>query len=267
MIWDVHAHLNNPRLADDLPAVLRRARTAGVERILNIGFDEKSSLESLALAETHDFIYAAVGVHPHDAVGASAATWDKLRVLARQPKVLAWGEIGLDYYRDLSPRVLQRRVFIEQIELADEVGLPVIIHDRDAHGDVLEIVRSHTPKQGGVFHSYSGSWEMALKLLHLGFYLSFSGPITYRNARQALETVTRAPADRILVETDCPYLPPEPHRGKRNEPAYVALTAAKIAELRNVTLEDVSNITTENAERIFSRILKTTLNQERPCAQ
>ncbi|MDR1605426.1 MAG: TatD family hydrolase [Gracilibacteraceae bacterium] len=254
MIWDVHAHLNNPRLAGDLEAVLARARSAGVERIINIGFDENSSAESLALAEQYDFIYAAVGVHPHDATGAGPAVWDALRRMARQPRVVAWGEIGLDYFRDLSPRLLQRRVFIEQIELADEAGLPIIIHDRDAHGDVLEIVRAHTPAHGGVFHSYSGSWETARAALALGFYLSFSGPVTYRNARQILETVAKAPADRILVETDCPYLPPEPHRGQRNEPAYAALTAAKIAELRAVSLEEIAKITTENAERIFPRV-------------
>ncbi|MDR1069765.1 MAG: TatD family hydrolase, partial [Gracilibacteraceae bacterium] len=235
MIWDVHAHLNDPRLAGELEAVLARARAAGVERIINIGFDGDSSAASVALAEKYASVYAAVGVHPHDAAGAGPQTWDRLRDLARHPKVLAWGEIGLDYYRDLSPRDTQRRVFTEQIEMADEAGLPIVIHDRDAHGDVLAIVRERPPAHGGVFHSYSGSWEMAREVLRLGFYLSFSGPVTYRNARQALEVLAKAPADRLLVETDCPYLPPEPHRGKRNEPAYAALTAAKVAELRGVS--------------------------------
>ncbi|MDR0433464.1 MAG: TatD family hydrolase [Gracilibacteraceae bacterium] len=254
MIWDVHAHLNSPRLAGDLAAVLARAQAAGVERIVNIGFDANSSAESVALAEKYDFIYAAVGVHPHDAAAAGSQTWDELRALARRPKVLAWGEIGLDYYRDLSPRETQRRVFIEQIELANEAGLPIIIHDRDAHGDILDIIRAHPPVHGGVFHSYSGSWEMAREVLSLGFYLSFSGPVTYRNARHAPEAAAKAPADRLLVETDCPYLPPEPHRGKRNEPAYTVLTAAKIAELRGVSLEEIAAVTTANVGRVFPRL-------------
>jgi TatD DNase family protein len=220
--------------------------------MINVGFDEKSSRESVSLAERYDCIYAMVGVHPHDAQGATQATWDSLLQLSRHPKVVAWGEIGLDYFRDISPREVQRRVFTEQIELAGEVGLPIVIHDRDAHGDILQIIREHPPTAGCVFHSYSGTWEMAKELVKKGYYLSFSGPVTYKNAKHVLEAAAEAPLEQILVETDCPYLPPEPHRGQRNEPAYVCLTAAKIAELRHISIAELARQTTENTRRIFA---------------
>jgi TatD DNase family protein len=251
MIWDTHTHLNDKRFHSDQEAVIKRAQAAGVDHMVNIGFDEHSSRESLALAQKYDFIYAAVGVHPHDAKSANQATWDALSKLAAQPRTVAWGEIGLDYYRDLSPRDVQQRVFIEQIELANEAGLPIIIHDRAAHGDVLKIIREHRAENGGIFHSYAGSWEMAKEILKLGYYISFSGPVTYKNARQTVEVAENVPADRFLLETDCPYLTPEPLRGKRNEPAYVLHTAAKVAELRQISVAEAGRLSTENVRRLF----------------
>ena len=251
MIWDTHAHLDDPSYALDFQEVLTRMKSSGISRVTNVGYDLPSSERSVKLAQDNDLIYAAVGVHPHNAEGVTEETWEKLFSLARQPKVLAWGEIGLDYYRDLSPRPIQKEVFIHQIKLANEVGLPIVIHNRDAHQDVLEIVKAHPPMYGGVFHCYSGSWEMATVLLNLGFYLSFAGPVTYKNARHTVLVAEQTPLDRILVETDSPYLTPEPRRGKRNEPTYVREIVKKIAELKNVPFEDIASQTMRNAETIF----------------
>jgi TatD DNase family protein len=233
-------------------------KSSGISRVTNVGYDLPSSERSTKLAQDYDFIYAAIGIHPHNAAEANDETWERLLGLAKQPKVLAWGEIGLDYYRDLSPRSIQKEVFIQQIKLANEVGLPIVIHNRDAHQDVLEIVKAHPPKHGGVFHSYSGSWEMAKVLLNLGFYLSFAGPVTYKNARHTVEVAGHAPMDRILVETDSPYLPPEPRRGKRNEPTYVREIVKKLAEIKNLPFEDVALQTMCNAETIFNTRQKVT---------
>lgn len=255
MIWDTHAHLDDPSYAEDFQEVVARLQSSGISRMTNVGYDLPSSERSVQLAQDYDFIYAAIGIHPHNAEGATDETWAKLLLLAKQPKVLAWGEIGLDYYRDLSPRPIQKEIFIQQIELANEVGLPIVIHNRDAHQDVLEIVKAHPPKYGGVFHCYSGSWEMAKVLLSLGFYLSFAGPVTYKNARHTVEVAGHTPLDRILVETDSPYLTPEPRRGKRNEPTYVREVVKKLAEIRNLPFEDVASQTMRNAEIIF-RLVK-----------
>lgn len=251
MIWDTHAHLDDPDYVEDFQEVVTRMQSSEISRVTNVGYDLPSSERSVKLAQDYDFIYAAIGVHPHNAEGVTEETWAKLVLLAEQPKVLAWGEIGLDYYRDLSPRSIQKVVFIQQIKLANEVGLPIVIHNRDAHQDVLEIVKAHLPKYGGVFHCYSGSWEMAKVLLNLGFYLSFAGPVTYKNARHTVEVAGLTPMDRILVETDSPYLTPEPRRGKRNEPTYVREIVKKIAEIKNLPFEVVAAQTMRNAETIF----------------
>ncbi|TGE34057.1 TatD family hydrolase [Desulfosporosinus sp. Sb-LF] len=251
MIWDTHAHLDDPDYTEDFQEVITRIKSSGISRVTNVGYDISSSERSVKLAADYDFIYAAIGVHPHNAEGVTAQTWDKLIQLAKQPKVLAWGEIGLDYYRDLSPRSIQKEVFIHQINLANEVGLPIVIHNRDAHQDVLEIVKDHPPKFGGVFHCYSGSREMASILLNQGFYLSFAGPVTYKNARHTVEVAEHIPLDRILVETDSPYLTPEPRRGKRNEPTYVREVVKKIAEIRSVSFDEVASQTMRNAETVF----------------
>ncbi|MDQ7092768.1 TatD family hydrolase [Desulfosporosinus sp. PR] len=251
MIWDTHAHLDDQDYEEDFQDVLSRMESAGISRVTNVGYDFASSKRSLRLAQNHDFIYAAIGIHPHNAEGVTNEVLDQLQDMAKQPKVLAWGEIGLDYYRDLSPRSLQKDIFVRQIELANQVGLPIIIHNRDAHQDVLEIVKAHPPKFGGVFHCYSGSWEMAKILLNIGFYLSFAGPVTFKNARHTVEVAKNAPLDRILVETDSPYLSPEPRRGKRNEPAYVREVVKKLAEIRELSLEDMAQQTMHNAEKLF----------------
>ena len=251
MIWDTHAHLDDSVFTEDFQEVAERMKSSGISRVTNVGYDLPSSERSVKLAQDYDFIYAAIGIHPHNAAEAKEVTWERLLQLAKKQKVLAWGEIGLDYYRDLSPRSVQKEVFIQQIKLANEVGLPIVIHNRDAHQDVLEIVKAHTPKYGGVFHCYSGSWEMAKVLLNLGFYVSFAGPVTYKNARHTVEVVGQAPMDRILVETDSPYLTPEPRRGKRNEPTYVREIVKKIAEIKNLPFEDIAFRTMRNAETIF----------------
>ncbi|MDO0823966.1 TatD family hydrolase [Desulfosporosinus nitroreducens] len=254
MIWDTHAHIDDPSYADDFQEVVTRMKSAGISRVTNVGYDFPSSGRSVKLALDYNFIYAAIGVHPHNAEGVTAETWEKLLELAKQPKVVAWGEIGLDYYRDLSPRSVQKEVFIQQIKLANEAGLPIIIHDRDAHHDILEIVKAHPPLYGGIFHCYSGSWEMAEILLKLGFYLSFAGPVTYKNARHTVEVAKKAPIDRILVETDSPYLTPEPRRGKRNEPTYVREVVMKLAEIKNLSFEDTAFHTMHNAESVFKLV-------------
>ncbi len=252
MIWDTHAHLDDPGYTEDFQEVATRMKSSGISRVTNVGYDLPSSVRSVKLAQDFEFIYAAIGIPPHNAEGVTDETWVKLLRLAKQPKVIAWGEIGLDYYRDLSPRPIQKEIFIRQIKLANEVGLPIVIHNRDAHHDVLEIVKAHSPQYGGIFHCYSGSWEMAKVLLNLGFYLSFAGPVTYKNARHTVEVATHVPMDRILVETDSPYLTPEPRRGKRNEPTYVREIVKKIAEIKNLPFEDVAFQTMQNAETVFS---------------
>lgn len=251
MIWDTHAHLDDPRFTEDFQKVLDNMNKAQITRVINVGYDLPSSERSVNLARQYENIYAAVGVHPHDAQGATLETWESLNRLAKEEKVIAWGEIGLDYYRDLSPRRIQQEVFVQQIELADQAGLPIIIHNRDAHQDLLDIVKAHTPKKGGVFHCYSGSWEMAKLILNLGFYVSFAGPLTFKNARHTVEVAEKIPLDRFLVETDSPYLTPEPYRGKRNEPAYVRQVVERFAAIRGLEVEEVAKLAFENGNRLF----------------
>jgi TatD DNase family protein len=252
MIWDTHAHLDDPRYKDDFAQVLENMKRSQISRILNVGYDLPSSERSLRLAHQYEHVYAAVGVHPHDAADATLETWERLTQLAKDEKVIGWGEIGLDYFRDLSPRSMQKEVFIQQIELADQMRLPIIIHNRDSHEDILKIVKEHNPKLGGVFHCYSGSWEMAKSLLNLGFYISFAGPLTYKNARHTVEVAKNVPLDRFMVETDSPYLTPEPFRGKRNEPSYVREIVARIAEIRNLDFSEVAEQAFQNANHLFS---------------
>ncbi|MEL1134856.1 TatD family hydrolase [Desulfitobacterium sp. THU1] len=251
MIWDTHAHLDDPRYEGDFQQVLENMKLAQITRVTNVGFDLPSSERSVRLAHHYESIYAAIGVHPHDAQGATGATWERLSELAQEDKVIAWGEIGLDYYRDLSPRKIQQEVFIRQIELADQAGLPIIIHNRDAHQDLLNIVKTHNPRMGGVFHCYSGSWEMAKILLKLGFYISFAGPLTFKNNRNTVEVAKHVPLDRFLVETDSPYLTPEPYRGKRNEPARVREVVARLGEIRGMEIDEVAQLAFENGNRLF----------------
>lgn len=256
---DTHAHLDFRKFDADRPAVIERARAAGVAAIVNVGTDLTSSRRAVELAGEYDTVYAAVGMHPHDAKKLDGATLAELRDLAQQPGVVAVGEIGLDFYRDLSPRNLQRRAFQAQLAWAAKLGKPVIIHDREAHDQVIEILAGwvaglgNSPLAGrlGVLHTFSGDLVMAERAIDLGFYISISGPVTYKNARRLADIVRALPLERLLVETDCPFLAPHPHRGKRNEPAYVRLVAERIAELKGISIDDLATATTANAQRLF----------------
>lgn len=252
MLFDTHAHLNDPKFAEDLPETLERAKVNGVEFIVNVGYDLPSSRKAVELAQQYDQCYAAVGIHPHDAKTVQEETLDELKKLAQKAKVVAIGEIGLDYYRNLSARDKQQEVFRQQISLAKELKLPIIIHDRDAHGDTMQILKEvKAGEYGGILHCFSGSWEMARQCIKLGFKISLAGPVTFKNATRLQDIAKLLPLDHLLVETDCPYLAPEPHRGKRNEPAYVRHVAEKIAELKKISLEELAQITTANALAVF----------------
>jgi TatD DNase family protein len=248
---DSHAHIYYRDYADDFEEMLQRAAAAGVAAIVVVGTDIESSRQSVELAEKHPQIYAAVGIHPHDAGRVTDACYGVIRELAlSNPKVVAIGEIGLDFYRDRSPRAEQEKVFRNFLRMAGELGKPVIIHDRDAHQLVLNCLQEEGTHRG-VLHCFSGDTAMAAEALNLGFYISIPGTITYP-ANEALREVVRATSiDRMLVETDCPYLSPVPHRGKRNEPAYVRLAAERVAEVKGLTLEDVARITTKNVCDLF----------------
>lgn len=252
ILFDTHAHLDFEDFDVDRDDMIQRTRLAGVKYIVNAGYDLKSSACSVQLAQKYDLIYAAIGIHPHEAAGAGPDYLNKLEELAAHPKVVAIGEMGLDYYRDRSPRPVQQEVFLEQIALAKRLKKPIIIHDREAHGDMMDILRRERPwSSGGVLHCYSGSWEMARECLALGFYISIAGPVTFPKAPKLKDVAARVPADRLLVETDAPFLAPVPHRGRRNEPAYVVHTAKEIAGIRGMKLEDLSKMCTENGRRLF----------------
>lgn len=252
MLFDSHAHLEDERFQGEIDQIIKRAQEAGISLILNVGYNYSHGLKSIELANKYDLIYATVGLHPHDAKDANNTFWDNLKKMAQDPKVVALGEMGLDYYWNHSPRIVQQEVFRTQINLAKEIKKPIVIHDRDAHQDVLDIVKDENASEvGGVFHAYSGSWEMAKIVLDLGFYIAIGGPVTFKNAKKLLEVAEKVPLDRLLIETDCPYLTPHPHRGKRNEPAYVKLVAEKIGEIRGIGFEEIAQATKENGMRLF----------------
>jgi TatD DNase family protein len=247
---DSHSHLTARKYRRDLEAVLSRAREAGVVAMITVGFDVDSSAEGVHLAGKHADVFAAAGVHPHDADTVDDFILTYLEEMAADPNVVAIGEIGLDYYRDLSPRRVQEEVFVKQLALARKVDLPVIIHDRDAHRRVMEILKSEGASNG-VMHCFSGDMGLAKQVLDLGFYISFAGPITY-NGGKAGEIISKMPPDRLLVETDCPYLAPVPFRGKRNEPAYVKYVLERAAQARGKAAGEVEALTDENARRLFN---------------
>ena len=250
---DSHAHLDGEKFEDDRAAVIERALAAGVVKIITMGDSLESSARSAALAERFDPVYAAVGIHPEEAQPMTAATDDQLAAWAAQEKVVAIGEIGLDYYweKDEEKRALQRAIFVRQLDLARQLRLPVCIHDREAHGDMMKILKTEGRGLRGVLHCYSGSWEMAAELLKGDWYFGIDGPLTYKNAAKLPEIVQRLPAERILVETDSPYLSPMPFRGKRNEPAHVLYVAKKAAELRGESLETFARATRENTHALY----------------
>ena len=252
MYFDTHAHYGSELYDDDREELIASMPQRGVELIINPGCTLESSLGAGALSERHSHVYAAVGVHPSDCHTYSDEVEAGLRKLMTHPRVKAIGEIGLDYYwKDNAPAQLQKEVFVRQLELAREGKLPVIVHNRDAHKDTLDIVRQYKDVQG-VYHCYAGSIEDAKILVKMGWMLSFTGVITFKNARKALDVIRWLPMDRIMIETDSPYLTPEPFRGKRNDSGYVHLVSEKIAELKGITPEEAARITTENARRFFN---------------
>ena len=251
MLFDTHAHYDDEAFDADRDAVLSGLPGRGVSLVLNPGCDLESSRRAVALAAAYPHVYAAVGIHPENCAGYTPADVDILRQLAGQPKVAAIGEIGLDYYWAENPhRELQQQVLRAQLALARELDLPVIIHDREAHADTLAIVREF-PGVTGVFHCFSGSPEMARELLAMGWYLGFDGPVTYKNARRAPEVAAVTPPERMLIETDSPYMTPVPYRGKRNDSGYVRLVAEKLAEWKGLAPEELARITLENGKRLF----------------
>lgn len=250
--FDTHTHYDDDRFKNDAEQVIINAYTGGVRYILNAGSDLFSSVKSIEFSEKYDFIFAAVGVHPHEVGKLENNDLKKIEELLLHPKVVAVGEIGLDYYYNYSPKDIQQKWFVIQLNIAKNLKLPVVIHNREAHEDVMRIVKSEFPSEtGGVFHCFSGSWEMAKELLKKGFYISIGGPITFKNARRIIEVVKSVPMDMLLLETDCPYLTPEPFRGKRNDSSYIRFIAEKVAEIKAVSLEEVAKATTENAKRLF----------------
>ncbi len=252
MLIDSHAHLEMPEFRKDLEAVIQRAEESGVEYIFTVGTEKKDWKRALEIADSHPTIYAILGVHPHNAKEIDDQTYPTLRELCRNGKVKAYGEIGLDFFRNLSPRDLQLKRFREQIGLAKELGLPLVIHDREAHQETLEILKSERAEAcGGIIHCFSGNYEMAKTCIDMGFHISIPGSITFKNAEAFREIVRRIPLESLLVETDAPFLTPVPFRGKRNEPSYVRYTAQRVAEVKKISLEEVAEATTENALRVF----------------
>ncbi len=252
-LFDTHAHYDDAKFDPDRDELLGEIRGCGVDYIVDVGCSFDSVPKAAALAEKYDFIFCTAGFHPNDAQAAEddPNSLEFLRRYLVHPKNVALGEIGLDYYWQDVSRDIQKKWFEKQLELAEEMSKPVIIHDRDAHGDCMDIIRRH-PNIKGVFHSYSGSPEMAEELIKRGWYISFSGVLTFKNAAKLPEVAKIVPEDKMLIETDCPYLAPVPHRGKRNNSSLMAHTADKLAEIRGISVEDVRRITTENAIRFYN---------------
>ncbi len=254
MLIDSHAHIQGKEYTAEVGAVIERARAAGVEKVIAVGGagDMSSNGEAIALAASYPGVYATVGMHPHDAKEVGEQELQKLRELAAKPKVVAVGETGLDYHYNHSPREIQRRVFVQFIDMARKTGLPLVVHEREAAKDAAELLRSEgAGRLRGVIHCFTGNYEAACRYLDLGFFLSFTGIITFKNAEPLREVVRKVPLDRMLVETDSPYLTPAPHRGKRNEPAYVRLVAEAVAQIKEISFGDVAEATTRNVGQLF----------------
>jgi len=255
MLIDSHAHIQGKEYAGEAADVIARARAAGVEKIIAVGGagDMSSNTEAVALADSFPNIYATVGMHPHDAKDVGADELRALRELTSHPKVIAVGETGLDYYYNHSPHEVQRRVFAQFIGMARETGLPIVVHERDAAQEAAELLRSEGGRElHGVIHCFTGNYEAACDYLDLGFYLSFTGIITFKNAEPLRDVVRKVPLERMLVETDSPFLTPMPHRGKRNEPAFVRLVAETVAKVKGISLEEVAERTSQNVQDLFA---------------
>jgi len=253
MLFDTHAHLNAVQYDEDVEQVIERARAEGVSHIVVVGFDRPTIDRAMELAERHPFIYAAVGWHPVDAIDMTDNDLQMIEQLAAHPKVVAIGEMGLDYYWDKSPKDVQQDVFRRQIALAKKVKLPIIIHNREATADILKILQEENAAEvGGIMHCFSGSVEVARQCIEMNFLISLGGPVTFKNAKKPKEVAKEIPLSHLLIETDCPYLTPHPFRGKRNEPSYVKYVAEAIAEIKNVSFAEVAKTTTENAKKMFA---------------
>ncbi len=254
-LFDTHTHLDQDEFAEDRPEVIRRAREAGVERILVVGISAESSEAAVALAQQHPGVFAAVGIHPNYAAQARPGDWQRVLKLLDHPRVVALGETGLDRHWDFTPFELQQEYFRRHLELSRQTGLPVVIHSRDCDQDILQAL--HQAAQSGplrgVMHSFSSSWDVARECLQMGLYIGFAGMVTFKRNEALRAVAAQVPADRLLVETDSPYLAPVPKRGKRNEPAYVVHTAQCLAQVRGLELEQLARLTTENALRLFGR--------------
>ena len=250
MLFDTHAHLNDPAFDEDRESLILGLQEKGVEFVMNVGCCLESSRDCIAMAEKYPFVYASVGSHPDSADEVNEEVLAQYRQMAQHPKVKAIGEIGADYYYETIPREIQLKAFRLQMELAKELDMPVIVHERNAHDDGMKVVKEFKGVTG-VFHCYSGSAEMARQLVDMGWYIGFTGVLTFKNARKAVETAERIPLDRIVLETDCPFMAPEPYRGKRNYPGYLGRMADKLAEIKGLSREEVEYITTQNAKRLY----------------
>jgi len=252
MLIDSHAHLDMQDFDEDRIKVIERSIEGGVTQIITVGIDLDSSLYALELAKKHESIYATVGYHPHNAQKCDPQYLEKLSEMSLEPKVVAWGEIGLDFFRSYSPKDDQLKIFLRQLEIADDLNLPVIIHDREAHNDVLTILKKMGKgERKGVIHCFSGDTDLAMAFIELGYYISIPGTVTYKKAVQTKEVASSIPLEYMLVETDAPFLAPVPKRGKRNEPLFVTFTAQEIASLRSIEFEEVAEQTSRNAKTLF----------------
>jgi TatD DNase family protein len=252
MLTDTHTHLDASQFNEDREEMIQRAWDVGVTRIVNVGFNRETIPTTMELAEKYDFIYAIIGWHPQDAKDMLPGDLEWIEELSKHEKVVAIGEIGLDYHWDTSPKDVQNRVFREQIRLAKKIGKPIVIHNREAHHDIIEVLREEKAAEvGGIMHCFSGSWDTAKMCLDMNFYISFGGPVTFKNAKQPKEVLAQVPLDRLLIETDAPYLTPHPNRGMRNESSYVKLVAEAAAEIRGMSLEELAQVTTNNAIRLL----------------
>ncbi|MGB8001120.1 MAG: TatD family hydrolase [Anaerobacillus sp.] len=252
MLFDTHTHLNVEQFSEDQKEVIERAQAAGVTKMVVVGFDRETIEQAMILVEEYDFLYAAVGWHPVDAIDMNEEDLEWIEELAGHPKVVAIGEMGLDYHWDKSPHDIQKDVFRKQIQLAKKVNLPIIIHNREATRDVIDLLKEENAAEvGGIMHCFAGTVEEANECLDMNFYISLGGPVTFKNAKLPKEVAKEVPIDRLLIETDCPFLAPHPNRGKRNEPSYVKLVAEQIADLKEMNYEELAKETTKNAMKLF----------------
>ena len=252
MLFDTHVHLNDEQFNEDLQEVIERAKEVGISYMVVVGFNRPTIERAISLVKEYDFLYASIGWHPVDAIDMTDEDLAWIEEMAANPKVVALGEMGLDYHWDKSPHEVQKEVFRRQISLAKKLKLPIIIHNRDATEDVVQILREENAEEvGGIMHCFSGSAETAKECIEMNFHISLGGPVTFKNAKKPKRVAIEVPLDRLLIETDCPYLAPHPYRGKRNEPAYVKLVAEQVAELKEISFEEVAQKTTENAKKLF----------------